>query len=159
MIRRGIATFGLDTGKCPPWLFERMVKIPDKPTIPLSNWLLDLTSKDDLKRSSVFVIGIKSIVNDLWDEMVKYNLRTLNVRKLIPNTLGVNPMMIYYYKSGQKAISISTPYKLLKLWKEKCNKSGKEFVQKWQEVFNADFQLRGNRGQQMNYRTASCAVS
>lgn len=27
MIQRGIATFGLDTGKCPKWLFERMVKL------------------------------------------------------------------------------------------------------------------------------------
>ena len=27
MINRGIATFGLDYGKCPPWLFERMVKL------------------------------------------------------------------------------------------------------------------------------------
>jgi hypothetical protein len=27
MIHRGIATFGLDTGKCPRWLFERMVTL------------------------------------------------------------------------------------------------------------------------------------
>ncbi|MDD5547844.1 MAG: DUF763 domain-containing protein [Candidatus Pacebacteria bacterium] len=27
MIERGIATFGLDTGKCPKWLFDRMVKL------------------------------------------------------------------------------------------------------------------------------------
>jgi len=27
MIHRGIATFGLDYGKCPPWLFERMVRL------------------------------------------------------------------------------------------------------------------------------------
>jgi len=27
MIRRGIATFTLDTGKCPRWLFERMVRL------------------------------------------------------------------------------------------------------------------------------------
>jgi hypothetical protein len=27
MIQRGVATFGLDYGKCPPWLFERMVKL------------------------------------------------------------------------------------------------------------------------------------
>lgn len=27
MIRRGIASFGLDYGHCPPWLFERMVKL------------------------------------------------------------------------------------------------------------------------------------
>jgi uncharacterized protein len=27
MVQRGIATFGLDTGKCPRWLFERMVKL------------------------------------------------------------------------------------------------------------------------------------
>ncbi len=27
MIQRGIATFGLDTGKCPPWLYYRMVKL------------------------------------------------------------------------------------------------------------------------------------
>jgi len=26
-IHKGIATFGLDYGKCPPWLFERMVKL------------------------------------------------------------------------------------------------------------------------------------
>src|SRR5690348_18291865 len=27
MIQRGIASFGLDGGHCPPWLFERMVKL------------------------------------------------------------------------------------------------------------------------------------
>ncbi|OHA09366.1 MAG: hypothetical protein A3B37_02270 [Candidatus Sungbacteria bacterium RIFCSPLOWO2_01_FULL_59_16] len=27
MIHRGVATFTLDSGKCPPWLFERMVKL------------------------------------------------------------------------------------------------------------------------------------
>ncbi len=27
MIHRGIATFTLDYGKCPRWLFERMVKL------------------------------------------------------------------------------------------------------------------------------------
>lgn len=27
MIHRGVASFGLDGGKCPPWLFERMVKL------------------------------------------------------------------------------------------------------------------------------------
>ncbi|MDR3581837.1 MAG: DUF763 domain-containing protein [Candidatus Pacebacteria bacterium] len=27
MIHRGIASFGLDYGQCPPWLFERMVKL------------------------------------------------------------------------------------------------------------------------------------
>ncbi len=27
MIQRGVATFGLDYGKCPSWLFERMVKL------------------------------------------------------------------------------------------------------------------------------------
>src|ERR1044072_2442200 len=26
-MKRGIATFTLDYGKCPPWLFERMVKL------------------------------------------------------------------------------------------------------------------------------------
>ncbi|MBU1446130.1 DUF763 domain-containing protein [Patescibacteria group bacterium] len=26
-MRRGVATFTLDTGKCPPWLFQRMVKL------------------------------------------------------------------------------------------------------------------------------------
>lgn len=32
MIERGIATFTLDYGKCPPWLFERMVKLGRKMT-------------------------------------------------------------------------------------------------------------------------------
>ncbi len=26
-MKRGIATFTLDYGRCPPWLFERMVKL------------------------------------------------------------------------------------------------------------------------------------
>jgi uncharacterized protein len=26
-MHRGIATFTLDTGRCPPWLFQRMVKL------------------------------------------------------------------------------------------------------------------------------------
>jgi hypothetical protein len=30
MIQRGIATFGLDYGKCPKWLFERMVRLGQK---------------------------------------------------------------------------------------------------------------------------------
>ena len=30
MIQRGIATFGLDYGKCPKWLFERMVKLSSR---------------------------------------------------------------------------------------------------------------------------------
>jgi len=30
MIQRGIATFGLDYGKCPKWLFDRMVKLSRK---------------------------------------------------------------------------------------------------------------------------------
>ena len=33
MIQRGIATFGLDYGKCPKWLFERMVKLGRQMTI------------------------------------------------------------------------------------------------------------------------------
>ena len=27
MFQRGVATFGLDYGKCPKWLFERMVRL------------------------------------------------------------------------------------------------------------------------------------
>jgi len=26
-MRKGVATFTLDYGKCPPWLFERMVRL------------------------------------------------------------------------------------------------------------------------------------
>jgi len=77
MITRGIATFGLDTGTCPRWLFERMVKLPDKPTVTLNNWLMDLTNDNDPKRSSVFLIGVSPIVNNLWNEIVKHNPRGL----------------------------------------------------------------------------------
>ena len=30
MIRRGIATFGLDYGKCPAWLFNRMKRLGEE---------------------------------------------------------------------------------------------------------------------------------
>ena len=32
-MKRGIATFTLDTGRCPRWLFERMVKLAREITI------------------------------------------------------------------------------------------------------------------------------
>ena len=35
MIQRGIATFGLDFGKCPSWLFERMVKLGREMTLAI----------------------------------------------------------------------------------------------------------------------------
>ena len=30
MIHKGVATFGLDHGRCPPWLFRRMVRLGDQ---------------------------------------------------------------------------------------------------------------------------------
>src|SRR4030042_5867468 len=36
MIQRGIATFGLDYGKCPRWLFERMVALGRQMTLAIA---------------------------------------------------------------------------------------------------------------------------
>lgn len=113
--------------------------IPQKPQIPLSNYLLDLVNDSDGKESSLYLNGVETFIQSIWTEMVKTNWRTLNVRKFIPQKLGIHHAGFYSYKNGKKAIAIQMLYKLLQAWKEIRGKTDKELINKWGEVFKSNF--------------------
>jgi len=102
------------------------IRIPNEPKFPFHNYLLELVSEFDEKESSVYMNGVEHFIQHIWNDVVKNNWRKLNVRKLIPERLGVQSGVFYGYKNGKKAISILTLHKLLLLWQEFCNKSDGE---------------------------------
>lgn len=111
----------------------------------LGNYLLTLTDEFDQKRSGVYLIGIHHFIEQLWREIISKNFRSINVDKFIPKRLGIHQAGFYQYKNGRKGISIQILYKLLKIWKEFCSKTNKEFNDKWEEICKSSFQLSSNR--------------
>jgi hypothetical protein len=110
--------------------------IPDKPRIPIKNFLLDLVCEEDCKERSIYLKGADPFIKEMWHEIIQKNWRRLNIRKFVPTKFNISYSAIYGYKSGRKNISIQTMYQLTKIWKELCNKSEKEFLRKWDEIFN-----------------------
>lgn len=113
--------------------------VPKNPQIPLSNYLLDLVNDSDGKESSLYLNGVEVFIQSIWTEMVKTNWRKLNVRKFIPQKLGIHHAGFYSYKNGNKGIAIQMLYKLLQAWKELCGKTDKELINKWGEIFKSNF--------------------
>lgn len=112
-------------------------RIPNRPKIPLPNYLMDLVDESDGKESSLYLSGVENIIQDIWGEIIQNNWRTLHVRKFIPEKLGIHPMGFYGYKNGKKGISIQMLYKLLVAWRELCGKSDAEFQRRWDKVFKS----------------------
>lgn len=46
-------------------------RIPSKPKIPLDNYLNTLISKNDAKRTSVYLKGQEKCIQKIWAEIVK----------------------------------------------------------------------------------------
>jgi len=113
--------------------------IPNKPRIPLYNYLLHLTSRSDGKERSIYMNKVDPFIKGVWDEIVKENYRKLNVREFIPEELGVSTGVFYAYKNGRKRISIQMLYKILHLWEGYCNKSKKDVNKKWDEIFENEY--------------------
>lgn len=113
--------------------------IPKQPQLSLPNYLLDLVAESDGKESSVYLNGIEQNIQEVWTEIVNNNWRTLNVRQFIPRKLDICPMGLYNCKNGKKAIAIQTLHKLLRIWRDVCEKNNKELISKWEEIFESDF--------------------
>lgn len=143
-MRTGVATFTLDHKQNQPQP-SLVDKISSTPQIPLQNYLMRLVAENDANESSVYLVGIANIIQDVWNEIVKNRPRKIYVRSLIPKVLGVHHMMLYDYKNGKKAISIQTLYKLLLLWQTVCHKSDIELSRKWQNVFESNFYFTSKR--------------
>lgn len=122
-------------------------KIPNKPKIPLPNYLLDLVAESDGKESSLYLNDAEGIFEEIWSEIVRSRWRKLDVRKFAPEKLGVSISTIYYYKWGKKGIPIQRFYNLLSFWQRFCGKTNFEVTRKWDEVFNSNFTLSvSNKG-------------
>ncbi|PIV07049.1 hypothetical protein COS53_03220, partial [Candidatus Shapirobacteria bacterium CG03_land_8_20_14_0_80_35_14] len=91
----------------------------------------------DGKESSVYLKGVEKFIQEIWEEMVRNNWKTLQAKKLIPAKLGLSS--IYPYKNGRKAISVQNLYKSLLLWKKYCQKSSADVKKKWDEIYKDDF--------------------
>jgi len=117
------------------------INIPDEPKTPFRNYLLELVSEFDGKESSIYVNGAEQFIQQIWNHIVENNWRRLNVRKIIPERLGVGSGVFYAHKKGKKAISIPTLYKLLLFWQRFCNKSDAELNKKWDEIYCGNFTL------------------
>jgi len=116
-------------------------KIPDDPHIPIKNYLLDLIDDNDGIEKSIYLNDASGIIQEIWEEIIQKNWRKLNVRKFIPENFRVTPSSFYAYKNSRKNISISTMYKLIKIWQEFCNKSEEESIRKWDDIFNKELLL------------------
>jgi len=109
--------------------------IPDQPKIPLDNYLLSLIGEKDGKGRDIYLKNVSELVKGVWSEIVKTRRRRLNVRKVLPEKLGISCMGFYGYKNGRKAVSIQMLMKILRLWQELCNKSDDEVKEKWDSFF------------------------
>ena len=147
-MKSGIATISLGSNKIHSSLFEKIRSIPDKPKIPLGNYLLDLISESDGKESSIYLKGIERFIKEIWTEMINGNWKKLQTKKMIPKELGIHWASIYAYKNGKKAISIQMMYKLLLLWKTYCRKKNEDVKKVWNKIYESDFTYSVHKGLQ-----------
>jgi len=115
--------------------------IPEKPMIPLHNFLLDLIDDSDGKEKSIYLNNTSNLLKEIWSEIIFMNWRILNVRDFIPNNFGITTSTFYGYKNGRKNISIPIMYNLICQWRVLCNKELDDVDKKWDEVFNKNFLL------------------
>jgi len=141
-MRTGVATVPLNDKKI-FYPFISIENFPDEPKIPLKNYLLDLVTETDGKKSSIYLKGVEKFIQEIWSEIIRDNWKTLYVRKFVPEKLGISS--IYPYKNGRKAISIQTLYKLLLLWKKYCYKNSSDVERKWNEIYKSDYTFSSHR--------------
>jgi hypothetical protein len=67
--------------------FPGIDSILSEPKIPLKNYLLDLVAESDGKESSVYLKRVEKFIQEIWNEMIRNNQRTLRIRKFIPEKL------------------------------------------------------------------------
>jgi hypothetical protein len=51
--------------------------IPDKPRIPIKNFLLDLVCEEDCKERSIYLKGADPFIKEMWHEIIQKNWRRL----------------------------------------------------------------------------------
>ena len=116
MIQRGIATFGLDFGKCPPWLFERMVALGREMTLAIAAE----EGPDEYIRRLADPVWFQSLGTVLAFDWNASGLTTILTAALKEAVRGQERDLGIFICGGKGKTSLKTPDEI-KIWSERIN--------------------------------------
>ncbi|MFH2068451.1 MAG: DUF763 domain-containing protein [Candidatus Omnitrophota bacterium] len=105
MVHRGVATFGLDTGKCPRWLFERMVKLGRE----ITRVIVEEYGPDDFVRRMGDPVWFQSLGTVLAFDWNASGLTTILTAALKEATRGQEKRWGIFICGGKGKTSMKTP--------------------------------------------------
>jgi len=108
MISRGIATFGLDTGKCPRWLFERMVRLGRE----MVRIIVEEYSPEEFVARIADPVWFQSLGTVLAFDWNASGLTTILTAALKESVRGNENNLGIYICGGKGATSLKTPDEL-----------------------------------------------
>lgn len=111
----------------------------------LKNYLLVLKNKENRKhKENICIYGVSSIIKLVYLDIKK---RDYGEIKSMLNKLKIPYQTIYSWISGSNPIPISKTYNLINFWQKSCNLTEKEFIEKWDLIYeeNKGFSQNGQR--------------
>ncbi len=115
-MHKGIATFTLDYGKCPPWLFERMVKLARIVT----NAIVDHFGSDEFVKRLSDPVWFQSFGSLLAFDWNASGLTTTTMGALKEAIQGQEQELGIFISGGKGKTSKKTPEQIL-FWGERIN--------------------------------------
>jgi hypothetical protein len=109
-MRRGIATFGLDHGRCPPWLFERMVRLARSIAILMIEYFGPETFLERLS-DPVWFQSFGTVLAFDWNAS---GLTTTTLGALKTALFGLEKDLGIFLAGGKGKTSRKTPDQILK---------------------------------------------
>jgi len=116
MYRSGIATFTLDYGKCPPWLFERMVKLGRE----MTRVLIEEYGPDEFIKRIADPVWFQSLGTVLAFDWNASGLTTILTAALKEAIRGQEKDLGVFIAGGKGKTSRRTPDEIIN-WGEKLN--------------------------------------
>jgi len=105
MVQRGIATFGLDTGKCPRWLFERMAKLGRE----MTRVIVEEYGSDEFVRRMGDPVWFQSLGTVLAFDWNASGLTTILTAALKEAVRGQERRLGIFICGGKGKTSLKTP--------------------------------------------------
>ena len=120
MIERGIATFTLDTGKCPKWLFERMVSLGQE----MMEVIVDEYGSDEFIKRIADPVWFQSLGTVLAFDWNASGLTTILTAALKEAIKGMEGRLGIFICGGKGKTSRKTPDEI-KVWADRLSFSDK----------------------------------
>ena len=120
-MKRGIATFTLDSGHCPPWLFERMVKLGRA----MTQVLIDEYGPDEFIKRIADPVWFQTLGTVLAFDWNASGLTTILTAALKEAIRGQEKDLGIFIAGGKGATSRKTPDQIME-WGERLNFSGEQ---------------------------------